>query len=129
MLKSERLSVEHSSTGLKVALRIMEAWGATPSQTCSVLRISTATYRRASQGQAAGGRLDIDQLQRIGFVLGIHASLRTIFDNPSNVEGFPTLKNDNTFFDGRSPLDIMAQGDMISIYQTYKHIEQLTILS
>jgi len=116
---------KRSSTALKVALRIISAWQATPHQACKILRISPSTYRRVVQGHGAGGRLDLDQLQRIGFVLGIHATLRTIFNNQSNVQGFPSFKNDNDFFEGRSPLDVMAQGDMISIYETYKHIEQL----
>ncbi len=58
-------------------------------------------------------------------VLNIHASLRTVFTNPANVSSFPVLKNDNPFFDGRSPLDIMAQGDLISLYEAYKRIDQM----
>lgn len=114
-----------SSTALKVALRIISAWRATPHQACRILRISPSTYRRVLQGHTAGKRLDLDQLQRIGFVLEIHATLRTVFDSQSNVQGFPRFKNGNEFFEGRSPLDVMAQGDMIAIYETYKRIEQL----
>lgn len=44
--------------------------------------------------------LDDDQLARISLVLNIHASLRTIFDNPDNVYGFPSMNNHNPFFDG-----------------------------
>ncbi|MNJ77651.1 hypothetical protein D3C77_751990 [compost metagenome] len=62
-------------------------------------------------------------------VLGIHASLRTVFSNQANVNGFPGFKNDNPFFAGRSPLEVMAQGDMISLYETYKRIEHLELAS
>lgn len=125
MMSCERLTEEQSSTCLKVALRIIGGWEATPGQACKILRISPSTYRRASKGCSAGRRLDQDQQQRIGLVLGIHASLRTVFANQANVQGFPSFKNDNPFFDGRSPLEIMSQGDMISLYETYKRIEQL----
>lgn len=121
----ERLTEEHSSLGLRVALRIIRAWRASPNQACKILRISPSTYRRASQKSSAGRRLDQDQLQRIGIVLSIHASLRTVFTNQANVTGFPSLKNDNAFFGGRSPLEIMSQGDMISLYETFKRIDQL----
>lgn len=122
---SRRLTQEQSSVGLKVALCIIAGWQASPAQACRILRISHSTYRRASQGCGAGRRLDQDQQQRIGLILGIHALLRTTFANQANVKGFPGFKNENEFFGGRSPLEIMAQGDMISLYETYKRIEQL----
>lgn len=122
----ERLTAEQSSTGLKVALRIITAWKGTPDQACKILRISSSTYRRAAKGSNAGRRLDQDQQQRIGLVLGIHASLRTVFTNQANVQGFPSLKNANPFFEGRSPLEVISLGDMALLYETYKHVEQLT---
>lgn len=125
----ERLTQEQSSTGLKVALRIINAWQATPAQACSILRISSSTYRRALKGLAVGRRLDLDQQQRIGLVLGIHASLRTVFTNQTNVRGFPAYKNDNPFFKGRSPVEVMAQGGLISIYETFKRIQHLEWLA
>lgn len=121
----EILTPEQSSTGLKVALRIINAWQATPAQACSILRISSSTYRRALKELAVGHRLDLDQQLRIGLVLGIHASLRTVFTNEANVRGFPAFKNDNPFFEGRSPVEVMAQGGLISIYETFKRIQHL----
>ncbi|MBK5003490.1 antitoxin Xre-like helix-turn-helix domain-containing protein [Pseudomonas sp. S32] len=129
MITGERLTEQQATTGLKVALQIIGGWEATQSQACRILRISPSTYRRASRGIATGQRLDQDQQQRIGLVLGIHASLRTVFSNQENVKGFPGFKNDNPFFAGRSPLEIMAQGDMISLYETYKRIEHLKLAS
>ncbi|RMM41777.1 hypothetical protein ALQ78_00457 [Pseudomonas syringae pv. aptata] len=114
-------------TGLKVALRIIRAWQATPAQACSILRISASTFRRVSQGVDAGRRLDLDQQQRIGIVLDIHACLRTVFDNQANIQGFPGLANHNPFFEGRSLIETMANGDMISLHETYKRIEQLQL--
>lgn len=127
MKSSERFTQEQSSIGLKVALRILNTWQATPVQACSILRISSATYRRARKGLVVGRRLDLDQLQRIGLVLGIHASLRTIFTNEANVRGFATFKNGNPFFGDRSPLEVMAQGGLIPIYETFKRIKHLEL--
>ena len=124
MVSRKLLSEQQSSVALKVALRVIRNWRATPVQTCSILRISRSTFRRASQGVDAGRRLDLDQQQRLGMVLGIHASLRAVFDNPANVQGFLSLKNDNPFFEGRSPIEIMASGDIIALYETYKRIAQ-----
>ncbi|SDU28166.1 hypothetical protein SAMN05216296_2829 [Pseudomonas pohangensis] len=105
---------------------ILDIWGASREQACKILRISRSTYNRAKQ-RAPGWTvsLDADQMQRVSFVLNIHAVLRQIFDNPENVYGFPSMANNNAFFNGRSPLEIMAQGDMISLYEVYRRIDAL----
>lgn len=125
MLSNQRLSAEQCSVGLRVALRIIDAWQATPRQACKILRISPSTFRRAMREGGCGGKLDSDQQQRISLVIGIHGFLRGTFANQENVKGFPRMKNENLFFDGRTPLEVMAQGGMISLYETYRRIEQI----
>lgn len=100
MVNSRRLTGEQCSVGLKVAHRIIDAWRATPGQACKILRISPSTFRRAAQGQECGHRLDMDQQQRIGLVIGIHGFLRAAFSNQDNVRGFPGFQNANPFFEG-----------------------------
>lgn len=113
-------------TGLRAALGILEKWQASSDQACRVLRISRSTFTRAKQGDTGWSvNLDSDQMQRISFVLNIHAALRLVFDNPENVYGFPAMANDNSFFNGRTPLEVMSQGDMISLYETYRRIDVL----
>jgi hypothetical protein len=113
-------------TGLRAAVGILEKWRATSEQACRILRISRSTYTRARQHDPEwAAALDADQMQRISFVLNIHATLRLVFDNPDNVYGFVSMANDNEFFNGRSPLAIMAQGDMISLYETFRRIDML----
>ncbi|EJM95296.1 hypothetical protein PMI34_00915 [Pseudomonas sp. GM74] len=113
-------------TGLRAAVGILEKWKATSDQACRILRISRSTYTRARQRDPDWAVvLDADQMQRISFVLNIHATLRLVFDNPNNVYGFTSMANDNEFFNGRSPLEIMAQGDMISLYETFRRIDML----
>lgn len=112
--------------GLRAALRILDKWQASSEQACRILRISRSTYTRARQADDAWSiGLDLDQMHRISFVLNIHAALRTVFDNPDNVYGFPSMENRNAFFNGRKPLDIMAQGDFISLYETFRRIDAL----
>lgn len=112
--------------GLRAALRILDKWHASSEQACRILRISRSTYTRARQADDAWSiGLDLDQMHRISFVLNIHAALRTVFDNPDNVYGFPSMENRNAFFNGRKPLDIMAQGDFISLYETFRRIDAL----
>jgi len=125
-IQAQDLAKNQCVTGLRAALSILDKWQASCDQACRILRISRSTYTRAKQRDAnwAVG-LDHDQMQRISFVLNIHAALRLVFDNPENIYGFPSMKNHNAFFNGRAPLDIMAQGDMISLYETFRRVDAL----
>lgn len=125
-LQEQAFTKAQCVTGLRAAVGILEKWSASSDQACRILRISRSTYTRARQRDPSWSvALDSDQMQRISFVLNIHAALRLVFDNPDNVYGFPSMANHNEFFNGRSPLEIMAQGDMISLYETFKRIDVL----
>lgn len=125
-LQEQAFTKAQCVTGLRAAVGVLEKWSASSDQACRILRISRSTYTRARQRDPAWSvTLDSDQMQRISFVLNIHAALRLVFDNPDNVYGFPSMANHNEFFNGRSPLEIMAQGDMISLYETFKRIDVL----
>jgi hypothetical protein len=119
-------SKEQCAAGLRVAVGILDKWQASGEQACNVLRISRSTLARAKQSDSSWSlTLDTDQMQRISFVLNIHGALRLVFDNPQNVYSFARMPNHNEFFSGRSPLDVMAQGDMISLYETFRRIDAL----
>lgn len=125
-LQSRLPTKDQCVAGLRAALRILDKWQASSEQACKMLRISRSTYTRAKQVDASWSvALDMDQMHRISFVLNIHAALRTVFDNPENVYGFPSMANRNEFFNGRTPLEIMAQGDFISLYETFRRIDAL----
>ncbi|ROM20502.1 hypothetical protein BK645_30060 [Pseudomonas protegens] len=125
--ESQPFSRSQCATGLRTATLVLEKWQASNIQICKILRISRSTLSRTKQGDGQFTvRLDSDQMKRISLVLNIHAALRTIFDNPKNLYGFPSLANQNDFFNGRSPLEIMSQGDLISLYETYRRIDALS---
>lgn len=124
---TQKLSREQCAIGLRAAAKILKLWQASNDQACRVLRVSRATYRSVfGQESRSAIRLDADQMQRIGIILNMHSTLRTVFDNPENVYGFAAMANQNDFFYGRSPLEIMAQGDMISLYETSRRIQALS---
>lgn len=119
-------SKQQCVAGLRAAVAILDKWAASSEQACRILRISRSTYSRAKQRDPDWSvSLDSDQMQRISFILNIHATLRLVFDNPENVYGFAAMANENEFFNGRSPLEIMSQGDMISLYETFRRIDML----
>ncbi len=70
--------------------------------------------------------LDEDQLTRISLVLNIHAALRVLFDNPKNLYGFMSMDNHDDFFHGRSPLEVIASGDLTSLHETWQRLDALS---
>lgn len=126
VLPAQAFSKDQCVAGLRAAVGIIEKWAASSEQACRILRISRSTHTRAKQRDPDWSvALDADQMQRISFVLNIHAALRLVFDNPDNVYGFPAMANHNEFFNSRSPLEIMSQGDMVSLYETFRRIDVL----
>lgn len=122
-LKAAAFTKDQSRVVLNTALNILGKWAASTEQSCNILRVSRSTISRAHKGKAV--ELDSDQLERASIVLNCHAALRLVFDNPENVYGFPQMENHNDFFNGRRPLEIMAQGDLMSLFETYKRIDAL----
>lgn len=127
--KSQTLSKNHSVIGLRTAINILDKWSASVKQASLILRISPSAIAHAKNKENTDWtvNLDLDVMQRISLVLNIHSALRLIFDNPENVYGFVGMKNDNEFFNGRTPMDIMAQGDLVSLYETFKQINYLRV--
>ncbi|EPC00176.1 hypothetical protein L861_14700 [Litchfieldella anticariensis FP35 = DSM 16096] len=115
-----------AGAGLKAAVAILDKWGTTGEQGAAILRVSRSTYARAKRRDPDWEvSLDTDQLTRISLVLNIHSALRVIFDNPENLYGFMQMENHNDFFNGRTPLDVIAQGDIVSLYETFRRIDAL----
>src|SRR3546814_17211321 len=113
-LQAPAFTKDQCTAGLRTAVNVLEKWQASTEQACRILRISRSTHARAKLRNADWSvSLDPDQMQRVSFILNIHAALRLIFDNPENTYGFAAMPNHNTFFNGRSPLEVMAQGDKI----------------
>jgi hypothetical protein len=65
-------------------------------------------------------------MERISFVLNIHAVLHLVFDNSKGAYDFPSMPNNNDFFNGHTPFEILSQGSMIILYETYRRINALS---
>jgi len=105
---------QRNAVALRTAMTVLEQWKASPGQIQDILQIPEDNLD-----------LSQEQLHRISIVLNIHATLREVFENPLNVYGFPRMRNDNPFFCGKSPIEMMAQGDMKSLKDTLDQVESL----
>ena len=98
------------AAGLKSGEKLLFRWGATHEQVQTILPTTV-------------GHLEV----RISHLLNIHAALRTIFSNEDNVYGFMSRTNNNTFFNGRSPIRIIASGRLSDLQEVREKIESLVL--
>ena len=75
------------------AKKVLRSWGASPEQELFILQLNEA-----------------DQIieDRCNLVLSIDWALNGLFQNPVNKLGFMSMQNDNEYFNGRSPLDVIS---------------------
>lgn len=115
-----------NATGLRTAVNILEKWGATGEQAQNILRISRSTLARTKRADREWQvELDRDQVTRISLVLNMHAALRTVFENPANLYGFMKMTNHNEGFAGSSPLEKIANGDMLTLLAVASRIDAM----
>ncbi|MDI5832492.1 hypothetical protein OCF84_21770 (plasmid) [Shewanella xiamenensis] len=103
---------------------ILKSWGASVAQITNILQMSKSAYHKAV-AEPESVKLCRDQITRVSLILNIYAAIKTIFDNPENQTGFMSFKNDNGKFGGRSPLEVIASGDILELIETTKHIDGL----
>ena len=124
LVSQKPLPKDADTIALRTAANILDKWEASSTQASKILRVSPTTIFRA-KSKTREVSLDEDQMMRVSLILNIHSALKLIFDNPVNVYGFIKMKNNNGFFNGRSPLEVIEQGSMINLYETFKRIDGL----
>ncbi len=117
-------TAEQSKTALKVALEILGKWNCSEQEKIAILGIGRSTLHKY-QSRPETARLSADLLERISYILNIHQSLRTLFDNPENIYGFVRKQNQHAFFNGATPMDIMRGGRVAGLYDVFRHIDAL----
>jgi uncharacterized protein (DUF2384 family) len=102
----------YTAGALQLFFRAMEAWGASVAQMQAILGLRserTLHHWRKVPPRA----IDPDHLRRIGDVLGIWKALNIVFGSPERARHW--VVNPNQLLDGRSPLQVMARGDIADL--------------
>lgn len=117
-----------SSIALKCALNILTKWNLTPSQINLIIGTRKTSHRDTQKANDFQPTLDRDQLLKISMILNMHASLRSTFQNDSNIYNFIQMKNLNAPFHGDSPIETILRGDIVAIYHVYQAIQKLPFI-
>ena len=69
----------------------------------------------------SGGNLPHDTIERISHLLGIYKSLQIVLPDPVAADTW--VKKPNTYFDDRSALDVMLEGNVVDIYKVREYLD------
>ncbi|KRS12684.1 antitoxin Xre/MbcA/ParS toxin-binding domain-containing protein [Roseovarius indicus] len=69
----------------------------------------------------SGGNLPHDTIERISHLLGIYKSLQIVLPDPAAADAW--VKKPNTYFDDRSALDVMLEGNVVDIYKVREYLD------
>ncbi len=115
-------SRDHMAAGLKAFFALAEHWRLNAEQARTLLgQPSERTFYNWKGGKV--GNPSHDTMSRIGYLLGIHRALRTLFSNPENVYGWISRENDD--FNGQSPLQRMLGGDVTDLAYVRQYLDAL----
>ncbi|WED25234.1 MbcA/ParS/Xre antitoxin family protein [Vibrio sp. DW001] len=113
-----------SMAGFKAADSILSSWGCTVQQSQNILKVSSTSYHKFKTSPEKTNLSD-DQLERVSYLLNMHQALRIVFSNNDNVCGFMSMQNNNDYFAGRAPLEIINSGKFGDLYEVAKRIDAL----
>ena len=109
---------------LRAVLRLLDHWQCSEKEKTALLGVGRSTLHKY-QSRPDSARISNDLLERLSYLLNIHQALRTLFGNRENVYGFVRLPNHNPFFNGASPMEVMANGRVASLYEVHRQLDGL----
>lgn len=109
------LTRNHIQTAFKVILNIFDKWNCTTEEALTLLGLKRSTWfkYKNSPEQASFSH---DLIERISYILNIHAALRVLFSNQESVYQWVRKPNKAPFYNGRSAMDIMMQGRVVDLW-------------
>jgi Antitoxin Xre/MbcA/ParS C-terminal toxin-binding domain/Antitoxin Xre-like helix-turn-helix domain len=96
-------------------VQILKKWRCSTEEQLRLLALKKSTFYKY-QSQEQSSTFNPDLIERLSYILNIHASLRILFSHPDSVYGWVSKPNNAPFFDGRSALEIMLQGRVIDLW-------------
>lgn len=109
--------------GMRTSLKILEEWGCNQKQVQALLRLPK-NYNDLDFEQVSFNQ---EQIERINYILNIHAGLNALFSNPENIYGFMNMVNHNHLFNSAKPIDVILSEESDSFQLVINHINQLLI--
>ena len=122
------INIESSEARKKLALmvtRLFELWNVTTADQLELLGLSRTSRAQISKYRSGGAvPSSRDMLDRIGWLLSIHKSLRLLYPRNENIR-YTWVKRRNRVLDDQRPLDIMTYQGLIGIARVARYLDFL----
>lgn len=114
---------EKAAVIVTAVVRAAEAWRLTDQEAADLFDVPVATWT-LMKSNTFRGRLDQDNLTRASLIIGMFKGLRILFSSPLN-RSWPKMANNGPGFNGRSPVQVMIEGDVPTMVAVRRHIDAL----
>jgi len=109
-----------SGPGVRTFFKLAALWDLSLADQQALLgQVDAVTLRHWKRGDPA--LLDLDQLERITVLLGLHKSLDILV--PNQAKAWIKRPNADALFGGKTPLAVMAEGGLPALQQVRTHLE------
>ena len=115
-----QITAEEAAAMARAVIRLFERWQLSDAQAREILGgLPARTHARWKAGEP--GRIDRDLATRLSLLMGIHKGLRYLFTEAER--GYAWVRKPNPVFGGRSPVQVMAQGDIFSLARVRAYLD------
>lgn len=117
--------VRHGGAGLRTFVNIAALWQLSDEDQMRILRIQERVdfdcWKAGVQAYEPIA-IPMDVIVRIGCVLSIYASLRTLFPSDSSISEWPHRPISGTVFSGKTPLSLMTRGELADLDKVVEYL-------
>ena len=128
LAEETRINIENSDARRKLArmvTRLFELWGLPAADQLELLGLSRTSRAQISRYRKGGALPSSrDMLDRIGWLLSIHKSLRLLYPRNESIR-YTWVKCRNRILDDQRPLDIMKYQGLIGIARVARYLDFL----
>jgi hypothetical protein len=128
LTEETRVNIENSDARKKLArmvTRLFELWELPTADQLELLGLSRTSRAQISKYRKGGALPSSrDMLDRIGWLLSIHKSLRLLYPRNENIR-YTWVKRRNQILDDQRPLDIMKHQGLIGIARVARYLDFL----
>ena len=126
LTEETRVNIENSDARRKLArlvTRLFELWDLPTVDQLELLGLSRTSRAQISKYRKGGAvPSSRDMLDRIGWLLSIHKSLRLLYPRNENIR-YTWVKRRNQILDDQRPLDIMKYQGLIGIARVARYLD------
>ena len=128
LAEETRIDIESSEARKKLALmvtRLFDLWNISTAAQLELLGLSRTSRAQISKYRSGGAvPSSRDMLDRIGWLLSIHKSLRLLYPRNENIR-YTWVKRRNRVLDDQRPLDIMKYQGLIGVARVARYLDFL----